>query len=123
MIKLIIPLIFMSLVGCEKSPKTYDYSKIEFRGELAYLQKQENPFSGRAIAYYSEGNKKADVNYRSGRLHGDYTDWYPNGQMERKGSFKDGKFDGLWIRYHKDGTERSRTTYDEGRGIETIFND
>ncbi|MBT3569781.1 MAG: hypothetical protein HN494_13100 [Opitutae bacterium] len=116
-------IIFISLIGCEKSPKTVDYSKIEFRGELAYLQKQENPFSGRAIEYYSEGKKKAEVNYRNGRLNGEYADWYPNGQMKRKGSFKDGKFDGLWIRYHKDGTERSRTTYNEGRGIETIFND
>ena len=116
-------IIFISLIGCEKSPQTVDYSKIEFRGELAYLQKQENPFSGRAIEYYSEGKKKAEVNYRNGRLNGEYADWYPNGQMKRKGSFKDGKFDGLWIRYHKDGTERSRTTYNEGRGIETIFND
>ena len=43
--------------------------------------------------------------------HGSLTVWHKNGQKARKGNYKDGKEDGLWIRYNEDGTEWGRYTF------------
>ena len=113
------------LWGCGKFSGEVDYAEIDFRGNpsLAYLKDQETPFSGRAIEYFLDGQKKAEVNYKNGKSHGEYIHWYQNGKVERKGNFKDGKFDGEWIRYNEDGLERSRTTYKKNKAIRTIFNE
>ena len=46
------------------------------------------------------------------------TIWYENGQKRIEGNYKDGKPDGLWIKYREDGTEVFRQTFKNGELVD-----
>ena len=41
--------------------------------------------------------------FRNGKKDGPYVSYYKNGQLYEKGTYKDGKLDGPWIEYYKNG--------------------
>ena len=65
-----------SLLGAE--PKVVSVDKIQLRGkvgnQLAYLSSQDTPFTGKAVDYYSNGQKKKEVNYKAGKPDGLWTE-------------------------------------------------
>ena len=54
--------------------------------------------------------------YKDGERHGPTESYYENGQLEKKGQYKNGRVDGHWEVYNKDGTvDYYQTgTYKEG---------
>jgi antitoxin component YwqK of YwqJK toxin-antitoxin module len=45
-----------------------------------------------------------EANFKDGDLHGLYKDWHSNGVQSNIGQYKEGKEDGLWVLWSKDGS-------------------
>jgi len=45
------------------------------------------------------------------------TSWYKNGEMEYKGTFKDGKIDGLSTGWYDNGQKKREDTFKDGKHI------
>ena len=71
----------MLMVGCSSDP--FDGNKLVERGGLFYQINSDEPYSGEAVWYYDN----------------EYT--------HRVGNYKDGKWDGKWTYWHKNGQKRS----------------
>ncbi len=68
--------------------------------------------------YHDTGTKKRKENYKNGVLHGNFTEWYPNGQKKSEGSYafkvdRRGRTDwfssvkeGEWREWDEDGEPR-----------------
>ena len=106
-----------SLWGAE--PKVVTIDKLQKRGkagsQLIYIPNQDTPFTGKAVAFHSNGQKREERTYKDGKKEGLWTKWWENGQKWSERTYRDGKADGLWITYNEDGTEDSRTTYKDGK--------
>ncbi len=52
------------------------------------------------------------------------TEYYPNGQIRIKGTYKNNKRDGEWIYYFEDGKVWSQGTFKDGKsdGVFTVYN-
>ena len=65
-----------SLLGAE--PKVVSTDKIQLRSKVgnqrAYLPSQDTLFTGKAVGYYYNGQKKKEVNYKTGKPDGLWTD-------------------------------------------------
>ncbi len=59
---------------------TVGYAHLELKGGIRYETGQEKPFSGKAIDFYENGQKKLEYRFKEGRHHGISSFWYPNGQ-------------------------------------------
>ena len=57
---------------------------------LSYEVGKSTPFSGKAIDFYDNGQKKLEYNYTNGRQHGHSQFWYPNGQKAVHITYKKG---------------------------------
>ena len=97
-----------------------NYDELEMRGnifdKIAYHK--GSPYTGKAINYYENGQKRRERNYKDGKEDGLCTEWYQNGQKFVEENYKDGKLDGLMIGYNKDGTGGYRRTYKDGELVE-----
>jgi len=74
------------------------------------------------IAYYESG----EIDYigrrnRDGHIHGDFTKYYRNGNMELKGQLDNGFRDGYWEIYDESGVLIQELTYEMGEIIDSII--
>ena len=67
------------------------------------------------IEYQSNGKKRLEGTYKDGKRDGLWTRWHENGQMKVKGTFKDGEQDGLWTWWDKNGQKSFEGTYKDGQ--------
>ena len=49
---------------------------IQTRNELVYLPNSDEPFTGKYVTYYLNGQKKTEINYKEGKRNGLTTGWY-----------------------------------------------
>ena len=77
------------------------------------VAKESNPNKkdGPWVAYYPNGQLRAQGTYEDGKLDGPYVSYYENGQLEEQGNYKDGKEEGLWVYYFENGQLRSEGIY------------
>ena len=64
--------------------------------------------------YYSNGNKKSEIEYLNGIAHGPVTWYYPNGEIEVKGQYNNSERNGEWNWYYDDGTTSATSFYQHG---------
>ncbi len=69
---------------------TIGFAHIVRRKGISYEAGKNEPFTGKAIDFYGNGQKKLEYNYRNGRQHGHSLFWYPNGQKAVHITFKKG---------------------------------
>ena len=80
------------LSGCCSVEKTICSDKEgQTRNGLVYLLNQEEPFTGKNICKYENGQKSEEGNYLDGKRDGKWTWWYENGQKWLEANYKDGK--------------------------------
>ena len=80
------------LSGCGSVEKTICSDKeFQTRNGLVYLPDQEEPFTGKNICKYENGQKSEEGNYLNGKRDGKWTWWYENGQKWVEANYKDGK--------------------------------
>jgi hypothetical protein len=104
----------------------------------ALVQFKDGKEDGLLTGWYDNGQKQAEGNFKNGKMNGRSTTWYENGQKMNETNFKDGKWksvvvwkpngekcpvtnltdgNGVWVSYLKDGTERVRQTYKDGKPV------
>jgi len=111
------------------------------RNGLMYEKNSDDPFSGKSIAYFGNGQKYISVTYtegkadglveewyengqiqsrwniKNGKEQGAYKEWHDNGQIEETVEYRDGKMHGTRKRWHKDGQVRSKDKYRDGKKL------
>ena len=60
------------------------------RNGLVYLPNQEEPFTGKNLCKYDNGQKKVEGRIKDGKKEGKWTWWHENGQIESEINYKDG---------------------------------
>lgn len=67
-------------------------------------------------ASYPNGKLKHEYRYNnSGKMEGEATFWYENGNLMLTAFYSDGKLDGLLVRYREDGSVISEDKYRDGK--------
>ena len=71
---------------------------------------------GKWVSYYhSTGKKSYEQNFKDGKPDGLYTKWYKNGQKKYEVTWKDGEEDGLQTTWYENGQMRSEVNYKDGK--------
>lgn len=99
--------------GIPHGPSTHWYKNGQMRSKgesMAFINDGQN------LNWYENGQMHSEVNYKSGKLTSAFV-WKPNGEKCPVSNLKDG--DGIMISYNENGTERSRTTFKDGKGVQT----
>ena len=92
-----------------------EVSQLEERNGLEYEPNQENPFTGKYVTYYDNGQKQEEGNFKDGKKDGLWSWWGENGQKMSEGNYKDNKYDGLWTGWHENGQKKEVGNYKEGK--------
>jgi len=76
----------------------------------------EKPKNGLFTDYYLTvpNQIKLKVNYKDGKEDGKWTEWHKNGQKKREGNFKDGKKDGKWTWWFESSWKKCEGEYKDG---------
>ena len=64
---------------------------------------------------WDNGEKLMEANFKDGALHGLYKDWHPSGIQANLGQYKEGKEDGQWVLWSKDGNTQTKKFYKNGK--------
>ena len=112
--KLFALLVFsFSLWGAE--PRVVSFDKLQHRGWLTYISNQDTPFTGKAVSFYANGQKRQEASYKDGKYDGLWSWWYENGQKSREENYKDGKENGLHPRWYENGQMRGEVSWKNGK--------
>ena len=111
---------FLTIVFCLTSSiawsETVKPDDLVERNGIFYKKFTDKPYSG-----YVEGEDKDGYivkgNYKDGKEEGVYERYYKNGQLEEKGTYKYGKLDGIWEYYFDDGMLWKKVTWKNGKLI------
>ena len=82
-----------SLLGAE--PKMVSFDKLQHRGWLTYIANQDTPFTGKAVSFYANGQKRQEATYKDGKYDGLWSWWYENGQKSREENYENGNENGI----------------------------
>lgn len=74
----------------------------------------EERLDGEQLYYSEEGNLIALENWKLDVLHDSSWYYFSNGQLEKKGVFVEGLYQGQWVFYHENGNLRQVGIYDVG---------
>lgn len=107
-----------------KTITTYVHGKkngmeIEFndRGGITAIIEYKNDQLHGMSAKYQFGRATEETHYKDGVMHGPYAIYTSQGQVQRKGSFKEGKQNGLLQYYDLDGNVTLEYVYKDGEKI------
>jgi antitoxin component YwqK of YwqJK toxin-antitoxin module len=85
------------------------------RGGIVYLPNETEPFTGKNLCEYENGQYKSQGKLKDGKQDGKSTGWYENGQIRWEGNFKDGKEDGKWTWWYENGQIQEGGNYKDGK--------
>ncbi len=103
---------FLEKIGLkEKITNEIKIGKIE---DIVYIQDSDEPFTGKYVEYYSNGNQRCETNYKDGKKNGLATTWHKNGQKESETNYKDGMLNGLNTWWYKNGRKQYEGNYKDG---------
>ena len=102
-----------SVLTADESTNTQEFFGIFMNIIDKIIEKESDPNKkdGPWVAYYPNGQLRAQGTYKNGELDGPYISYYENGQLEEQGNYKDGKEVGLWVYYFENGQLRSEGIY------------
>ena len=79
---------------------------------------------GKWILYHQNGQKQSEAHFRQGKYEGHYVSYHDNGQAFREGDYSeyqgnsyDGRKEGVWYQYDREGNVETEVTYRHGRVI------
>jgi len=109
----------MLVFGCSSDP--IDGSTLIEKGGLMYAPGSDKPYSGVAVWYHENGQKRKERTYKNGERDGLWTGWNENGQMREEETYKDGRQDGKWTYWYENGQKMREGTYKDGEldGLKT----
>ena len=82
----------------------------------------DTQYHGSYVSYYNNDNGQLcrKGHYKDGNKDGPWVGYYYDGQLMDNGHYKDGNKDGPWVSYHVDGAvdEKDTGTYKDGVKID-----
>ncbi len=116
LVTLVVCVVTWFMSGCDYFEKTICVDADgQVRGGVVYLPNQEEPFTGKNVCVYKNGQKAKEGNYKDGKKDGKWTNWHENGQKRSEGNYKDGKHDGKWTNWHDNGQKISEGNWKDGK--------
>lgn len=103
---------FLSLLSWAEEA---DKPKLQQRYGLWYEVGKSEPFTGKDVIYYPNGQKFIESNYKNGRPDGLRVEYYENGQKKEEGNIIDGKMEGLWVEWYRNGQKKSECHWKDGK--------
>jgi antitoxin component YwqK of YwqJK toxin-antitoxin module len=79
------------------------------------LQDMNEPYTGKNLCNYINGQVKSKGNIKNGKLIGRLTKWYENGQISSEEHYLDGKQDGKWTNWFENGQMSLERNYKNGK--------
>ena len=70
---------------------------------------------GPMTLWHENGQKRAEENYKDGKLDGPYTSLHENGQKRWEENYKDGKEDGLFNSWYENGQKQAEANFKNGK--------
>lgn len=93
----LITILFISLLSSSSFSETVSWDDLVERDELYYKKFSDVPFTGEISGRISGG-------FVNGKFDGLFVHYWPNGQLQTKGVYADGKKEGYWVYFFQDGT-------------------
>ena len=120
---LLILLPLLLIIGCSEHQKEYDYNNLLFNkvNNTFSTKFTDLPVSGNIFKIFKD--KKTSLGFlQNGKKEGLWTDWYKNGQKRYEGNYKGGKLIDL-IEWYKNGQKKVEGTWKDGRreGVYTTY--
>lgn len=88
---------------------------LEHRGDILFMVKEDEPFTGITFEEHENGNTKSEFNYVSGELNGPATLFYENGRKQSMAMHVDGYVEGTVIEWWENGNRKREHTVRNGR--------
>ena len=106
----------MLVVGCSKP---INAEKLIEEDGLKYHPDTKELYSGDVFKNYLGGKTEFEGSYKDGKPDGLWTEWFRDGQKEEEGTYKDGKEIEVtrWA-YHMNGQKSFEGTYKDGKEID-----
>jgi len=79
-----------------------------------YEPGKKEPYTGKMLRHWPNGNKQAEAHIISGKLDGVVIEWHKNGQMYKKGTYKANIKEDLHTKWNEDGQLTYSATYKNG---------
>ena len=97
------------------NPEGVNQDELEEREGISYLKGSGNPYTGKTFVLNENGQKKYETNYKDGKRDGLFVRWYENGERV-EANYKDGKLDGLTTTWYENGQKAGERNYKDGKG-------
>jgi antitoxin component YwqK of YwqJK toxin-antitoxin module len=88
---------------------------LEEKDGVAYVPNSEQPFTGKYVQKFENGQKKFEMTFEEGKLQGLANKWHKNGQIKGQMNFKDGKFEGVESLWYDNGQKKSAHHYQDDK--------
>ncbi len=108
---LIISLLFL-IVGCSK---LIDEPSLIEKNGVMYLPQSDKPYSGDVSKSDNFGKTLLKGTYKNGKKDGLWTWWYENGQKLKEETYKGGKEDRSWTSWYKNGQKKFEGISKDGK--------
>ncbi len=119
---LIIPMLCFLMACGSNSAQTgsqeTSYKDLTFIDDAAgnsIAHKKDKPYTGKALSLYPTGQKYMSQEYIDGRKEGEWILWYKNGQMQKRGYTKEGKEVGKANEWYENGQMKYDQHYVDGK--------
>jgi antitoxin component YwqK of YwqJK toxin-antitoxin module len=84
--------------------------------EKVNLKKDKSNFKdGPFEAYFKNSQLESKGNFKDGEWNGLYESYYENGLLREKANWKDGELDGFWESYYENGLLREKANWKDGK--------
>ena len=130
----LLPILFLSLISTPCLSETMDelvkrdglyyekLSKTLFTGKVTGKEQgriKDGKKEGEWVEYWGNGQLMSKVSYKNGKEEGEWVGYHGNGQLSSKGSYKNGLWEGGWVEYYGDGTlyKRGTGTFKNGEKV------
>ena len=89
--------------------------ELEKRESIWYFKDSETSYTGKIFSLYENGQKHVEGNYKDGKPDGLAVRWHENGQKKFEGNWKGGKRYGLHMGWHENGQKHYEGNWKNGK--------
>ncbi|MDR1835346.1 MAG: toxin-antitoxin system YwqK family antitoxin, partial [Fusobacteriaceae bacterium] len=104
-------LMVLLLIGLTLSGKVVNSDQLVKKDGVWYEEAENQPFTGLAKGYYSDGKLRTELTFRDGVPDGPSKGYYVNGKLRSEGNFEKDKKAGVWQHYFENGAVQIREEY------------
>ena len=92
---------------------------LENHGRM-YEPGHEEPYTGKYVIYYENGQKRYEGNFVTGKMEGKQIKWHENGQKSYEANYEKGKEHGIVTSWDREGNITKTEILEHGKVIKEI---